>query len=194
MPTAAAARCRCCCADQLLHVAKENVSNNVADVRAVHVGVGHQNDLAVTNFRRIEIFLRDAGAERGDQAANFFVRQHLVVARFFHVENFSLSAGWPGSGGRGLCFGGAACGFSFDQEKFAAVGIALGAVGEFAGSPPPSSAPLRRVRVAALRRLRGPGSVDGFVDDLFRDGGVLLEEPSEPLVDHGLHNASDIGI
>jgi len=75
-------------------------------------------NLAVTNFRRIEIFLRDAGAERGDQAANFFVRQHLVVSALFpRWKNFPLSGRMAWKRRVAALFGGAACGFSFDQEK-----------------------------------------------------------------------------
>ena len=63
------------------------------------------------------------------------------------------------------------------------------------GSPPPSSAPLRRVRSRALRAAsRARGGVDGFVDDLAGDGGVLLEECAQLFVDDGLHDACDVGI
>jgi len=68
--------------------AEEKREQQGADVRAVYVGVGHQNDFAVADFGRIEVFFRDASAEGGDQAANFLVGEHLVVARFFHVQNF----------------------------------------------------------------------------------------------------------
>jgi len=61
------------------------------------------------------------------------VGQHLVVACFFHVQNFSLERKDGLEAAVTALFGGTACGFSFDQEKLAAVGIALGAVGELAG-------------------------------------------------------------
>ena len=43
--------------DQLLHVAEEERQQQGADVASVHVGVGHQNDLAVAQLGGIEIFL-----------------------------------------------------------------------------------------------------------------------------------------
>ena len=110
-------------------MAKEERQQQGADVRAVNVGVGHQNNFSVANFRGIEVFFRDAGAERGDQAANFLVGEHLVVARFFHIQNFSLERENGLEAAVAALFGGAAGGFSFYQKKFAAVGIALGAVG-----------------------------------------------------------------
>ena len=57
---------------------------------AVHVRVGHQNHFVVAQLAGVEIVLADAGAERRDDAANFLVAEHLVVARFFDVQNFAL--------------------------------------------------------------------------------------------------------
>ena len=76
--------------DQFAHVAEEKCEQQRADVAAVHVGVGHQDHFVVAKLGGIEIVLADAGAERGDDGANFFVAEHFVVARFFHVENFAL--------------------------------------------------------------------------------------------------------
>ena len=107
--------------DQLLHVTEEERQQQGADVASVHVGVGHQDDFAVAQFGGIEIFFADAGAERRDHGANFFVPQHLVVARFFDVENFSLERKDRLEAAVASLFGGAACGLAFDQEQFAAV-------------------------------------------------------------------------
>jgi len=71
--------------NQFRHVPEEKREEQGADVGAVDVGVGHQDDLAVAHFGRIEVVLRNARAEGGDHAADFFVRQHFVVAGFFHV-------------------------------------------------------------------------------------------------------------
>ena len=57
--------------DELLHVAEEEGQQQGADVRAVHVGIGHQDDFAVAQFGGIEIFLADAAAEGGDHGSGF---------------------------------------------------------------------------------------------------------------------------
>src|SRR5271163_4963725 len=101
-------------------------------MRTVDIGVGHQNDFAVADFRRIEIFFGDAGAERGDHRSDLFVSEHLVIARFFHVENFSLEREDGLEAAVAALFGGAACGFTLYEKKLAAIGIALGTVGELA--------------------------------------------------------------
>ena len=76
--------------DQFLHVAEEESEQQGADVRAVDVRVGHQNDFVIAELAGVEIVLADAGAERGDDGANFLVAEHLVVASLFDVEDFAL--------------------------------------------------------------------------------------------------------
>ncbi len=55
---------------------------------AVHVRVGHQNYFVIAKFSGIKIVFADTGAERRDDAADFLVAQHLVVARLFDVQDF----------------------------------------------------------------------------------------------------------
>src|SRR5439155_6150976 len=107
--------------DQVLHVTEEESEQQRANMAAVHVGVGHQNDFSVAQLGRIEVFLRNAGTERGNHGANFFVRQHLVVARFFDVEDFSLQRKNRLKTAITALFRGAAGGLAFDKEQFAAL-------------------------------------------------------------------------
>ena len=75
--------------DELVHLAVEERQQQGADVGAVHVGVGHDDDLVVTQFGGVEIFLPNAGAERGDERADFFVAQHLVEPGLLHVQDLA---------------------------------------------------------------------------------------------------------
>src|SRR5580658_4116041 len=76
--------------DELLHVTEEEGQQKGANVGAVDVGVGHQDDLAVAELGGVEVILADTAAEGGDHGADFFVAQHLVVAGLLHVEDLSL--------------------------------------------------------------------------------------------------------
>ena len=58
-------------------------------MRAVDVGVGHDDDLVVAQLFELEFVAADAGAERGDQGADLFARQHLVEPRPLDVQDFS---------------------------------------------------------------------------------------------------------
>ena len=164
-------------------------------MRAVHVGVGHQDDLAVTQLRNIEIVFADAGAERRNHGADFFVAQHLVVTRLLDVQDFSLERQDRLEAAVAALLGGAAGALSLDQVHFAAVGLALGAVGELAGQ----SAAVERAFAASqiagfaggFTRARG---IDGLVDDLLRDRRILVEERAQAFIHECLHRAGDVGV
>ena len=107
---------------------EEECEQQRADVRAIHVGVGHQNDLPVSYFRCVEIFLRNSRSERRNHGANFFVRQHLVVARFFNVENFAFQRQDGLKAAIAPLLGSATCGLALNQEQFAAVRLPFAAI------------------------------------------------------------------
>ncbi len=70
---------------------------------------------------------------RGDQGADFFVAQHLVVARLLDVQNFAAQRQNRLIAAVAPLLRGAAGRFALHQEQFAALGIALLAIGELAG-------------------------------------------------------------
>ena len=55
---------------------------------SVHIGVRHDDNAAVANFRRVKI-LANAALERLNQRANFFKAKHLVQARLLHIQQLS---------------------------------------------------------------------------------------------------------
>ena len=59
--------------------------------------------------------------------------EHLVVAGFFDVEDFALEREDRLIAAVASAFGGAAGGFTLDEEEFAARGIAFLAIGELSG-------------------------------------------------------------
>ena len=76
--------------NQLGHLAIEERQQQRANVRAVNVGVAQQDDATVAQLCQVEIVFADAGAERRYHRANLRVREHLVVARFLDVQDFTL--------------------------------------------------------------------------------------------------------
>ena len=56
--------------DDRAHLPVEEGEQEGADVRAVHVGVGHDDDLVVAQLVGGELVVPDAGAERHDQRAD----------------------------------------------------------------------------------------------------------------------------
>ena len=60
-----------------------------ADVRPVHVRVGHDDDLVIAQLGQVVVFLADTGAEGRQQQPDFLRRQHFVEAGFFDVQDFA---------------------------------------------------------------------------------------------------------
>ena len=75
--------------DQRRHLAEEERQQQGADVRAVDVGVGHQNDLVIAQLGEVEIVAADAGAQCRDQGADLLGAQHLVEARALDIEDLA---------------------------------------------------------------------------------------------------------
>jgi len=88
-------------------------------VRAVNVGVRHENDFAVANLGGIEVVLADAAAQRRNHGADSSW-QHLVVAGLFNVEDLALERQNGLEAAVAALLGGAACAFALDQIKLAA--------------------------------------------------------------------------
>ena len=118
--------------DQLLHLPEEKRQQQCADVAAVHVGVGHDDDLVVAQLFGIELIASDAGAERGDQRADLLAAQHLVEARALHVEDLAAQRQHGLEFAVAALLGGAAGRVALDDEQFGLGRIALLAVGELA--------------------------------------------------------------
>ena len=60
----------------------------IGDMCAVYVGIGHNNDFIVSKFGNIKIIsvaFRKSTAESVNHGFNFRIGQNLVDARFFHI-------------------------------------------------------------------------------------------------------------
>ena len=176
-------------------MAEEESEQQSADVRAVHVGVGHEDDLAVADLGGVEVVFADAAAERGDHGADFLVAEHLVVARLLDVEDFALEREDGLEFAVAALLGGAAGAFALDEIKLAAVGIALAAVGQLAGKSAAIERALAASKVASFAGgFAGASGFNGLVDDAPGNGRILLEVHAQALIDEGLHDAGDIGV
>ena len=181
-------------ADQRLHVAVEEREQQRADVRAVDIGVGHDDDAVITQLRQIEVLGADAGAERGDDGANLRRAQHLVEPGAFDIEDLAaqrqhrLIAPVPRLLGR------AAGGIALDQEELAAAGIALLAVGKLARQARDLERAFAPGQVAGFpRRLPRRGGLDRLGNDRAGLGRMLLQPLAEPLADDPFHHRLDLG-
>ena len=88
-------------AHQLGHLPEKERKQQSTNVRAIDVCIGHDNDTAVTQLGNIEttflfavtILFRfaDAGADSRNHRLDLIVLKKLILARFFHVYQFSAN-------------------------------------------------------------------------------------------------------
>ncbi len=75
--------------NQLRHLAVEERQQKRADMRAVDIGVRHQDNLVVTELRNIKFIPANAGAERHDKVADFLRTEHPVEPCPLHVQDLA---------------------------------------------------------------------------------------------------------
>src|SRR5665647_1152730 len=118
--------------DQRPHVPEEEREDERADVRAVHVGVGHDDDLVVAGLRDVEL-VAEAGADRADHGEDLVVGEHLVDARLLDVDDLAAQRQDRLEAAVARLLGRAAGRVALDEVDLAERRVFDGAVGELAG-------------------------------------------------------------
>ena len=181
--------------DQARHLAEEEGQQQRADVGAVDIGVGHDDDLVVAHLAEVELLGAEAGADGRDQRADLQVAQHAVDARLFDVQD--LAAQRQDRLGLAVAplLGGTAGRVALHDVELALLRIALGAVGQLAGQRGRIERALAPGQLARLARRRaGAGGEHRLLDDAPRDAGILLEEGTELVVDDGRDDPLDLAV
>ena len=180
--------------DHLRHLAIEEGEQKGADVRPVHVGVGHDDDPVIADLLYVEIVPADAGAQRRDQGADLLGAQHLVEAGPLHVQHLAAQ------GQHGLVLpvaallGGAAGGIPFHDEQFRLGGVPLLTVGQLAGQGGDVERRLAPGEFAGLPRgFPGGGGFADLADNGLGFQRMLLEPLAERLVHQALHGGARLG-
>src|SRR3989344_1728009 len=74
--------------DDLRVVTEKEREEQRANVRPIHVGIGHNHNPLVAQFRKI-LHLPNANTHGNHKSANFVIRKHLIHASLLHVKDFS---------------------------------------------------------------------------------------------------------
>ena len=168
--------------DEGPHEAEEEGEQQGTDVGAVHIGIGHDDDLVVAQLARVEL-VPDAGAQGGDDGLELVVAVDLVGPGLLHVEHLApqgedgLEAGVPALGG------GAAGGIALDDVEFGELRVDLIAVPQLVWHGGAAQGGLTPDGLPGLAGgLPGPRGGEGLVQDGLAHGGVLLQitPPASP--------------
>src|SRR5581483_3069310 len=119
--------------DELRHLPVEEGEQERADVRAVDVRIGHDDDAVVAQLVGVVFLLAEAAAERGDERGDLGGGKQLVEARALDIEDLALERQDRLELAVASLLGRAARGIALDEIKLAQRRVALLAVGELAG-------------------------------------------------------------
>ena len=179
-------------ADQVVHLPVEEGQQQRADVRAVDVGIGHDDHLAVAALAEIDLFA-DAAADGRDHAADFLVGQHLVFARFIGVDDLAAQ----GEDGLELAvaaaLGAAAGRIALDEVQLAALDDLARAVAELARQSAAGEDALAVAEegLGLAGRLAGLGRQHGLGDHQLGRLGMLFQilrkEVADDRIDDAFH-------
>ena len=158
--------------DELAHLPIEEGQQQRADMAAVDIGVGHDDDLVVARLVDVEILGPDAGAQGGDQGADLGRGQHLVEARPLDIKDLAAQRQDRLKGAVAPLLGRAAGRIALDDEQFGRGRVALLAIGQLAGQGGDVERALAPRQLAGLARGLARGRrLDHLADDLAASAG-----------------------
>ncbi len=184
--------------DQVRHLAVEEGQQQGADVGAVHVRVGHDDDAVVAQLVGVEIVaaalarfgrgLADAGAQGRDQGDDFVAGQQLFVAGLFHVQDLAAQRQDGLELAVATLLGGAAGGVTLDDVDLAQRRVLFLAVGQLAGQAHAVEHALAARHLAGLARgFAGTRGIDDLAAQDLGVVGLFLQVVGQRLGDDVLH-------
>ena len=181
--------------DQLAHVAEDERQQQRADVAAVDVGIGHQDELAVAAFGDVFELGTGRDADRLEDVDDFFVVEHFDELRLFDVEDLAPQR-QDRLGVRVAARVGRAAGrITFDQVQLGQGQIAAAAVAEFFGQAAGRELALAADHLAGfLGRFAGLGGAQTLCGDQLGDRGIFLEELVQAVVDDRGDDPLDLAV
>ena len=124
-------------ADELRHLVVEEGKEQGPDVGSIDVGICHDDDASVAELLNVEgsflITITDACSDRGDHGLDLGVLEDLVETGLLHIDQLASDREDCLEAAVAALLGGATCGVTLDDIELGERGIALGAVGQFAG-------------------------------------------------------------
>jgi hypothetical protein len=156
-------------------MAVEEGEEQSADVRAVDIGIGHDDHLVVAEPGAIELVVA-ACLERSNDGSQLFVDHDLFLGSLLHVQYLALQGENSLKGTVPSLLGRAAGRGPLNQVNLAFRRILVRTIGQLAGQGGCLEAVPLQYKVTGLaRRLSGPGSGEALLYDGLGLVRVLLQ-------------------
>src|SRR6185312_6104361 len=180
---------------ELPHLPKEERQQQGADMLAVHVGIGQDDDLAVADLADV-LDVLDIDADGRDEGGDFLVLQEFFEAGLFDIKDFAAEREHGLEHAVATAFGAAAGGIALDEEEFALAAFAGGAIEELAGEAAAAEQLLAVDEGVASLLRRDPGfrRKEDLLANSRRFFRVLLQVGHQPFVDDAADDAVHLGV
>ena len=142
--------------DYLFHMAEEQGHDQSGYMRAIHIGIGHDNYFVVADLTQVQrfrvLFGSECDTKSREDITDFFALEYLMLHRFLYVQN--LTSQRQNSLVNTVTTGlrSSACGISLDQEQLALSRILAHAIRQFTRQ---TTAAQRRLPQHTLTRVTG---------------------------------------
>ena len=180
--------------DQLRHKPVNKGQHQRCDMRAVYIGIRHDNNLMIPQLADIKV-LMNTGSECGNHRLDFGVGKNLVQTGFFYVQNLAAQGKdrLRRTASRLLCR--AARGIPLYNVNLAIFRIFIRAVCQLAGQGCIFQRSLSS-RQIPRPSCRFPCTLrqNGLFYDRLCNGRVLLQEIRQLFAHHAVHSASRLGV
>ena len=168
------------------HLAVEEGEKQCADVRTVHIGVGHDDDAAVAETGEVKRALlvtgSNASADGRDERLDFGVLKHLVEAGFFDIDDFTFDRKDRLVTAVAALLGRTTGRVALDDIQLGERRVALGAVGQLAGESAAGESAFANGFAGFAGGLASAGGCEAFFNDALRNGGIRVEVGHQCLV------------
>ena len=180
--------------DELGHIAVEERQQQDADVRAVDVGIGHDDDAVVTRLIGVEV-LADVRADGRDERTDGVAGQGAVQAGTLDVQDLTAQRQDGLRLAVARLLGAATCGIALYNEDFGLFGLFGRAVRQLTRQRERVEHALAARHLAGLTGgLAGLQGLRCLADDALGRRGVLLQVFGQTLCDGVLDKRADLGV
>ena len=118
--------------DQFRHETIDKSQHQRSDMRPVHIGIRHNNDLIIPQLCDIEI-LMDACTESSNHGFDLFISVDPVKPCLLHIQNFTAKRQNCLCGTASCGLGRAPCGISLYDINLTVFRIFIGTIRQFTG-------------------------------------------------------------
>ena len=180
--------------NQRFHIAIEERQQQRTDMRAIDIGICHDDDFAVTAFCQIKI-IADARTECRNHRADFGVGKNLIETCLFYVQNLTAQGQDSLETAVTALLGGTACRVTLDEVDFGHFRVFDGAVCQLTGQARYFQRVLAARKFTCLAGgFTGAGGHDGLFDKFLGDGRIFLEVFGQTFRYDGIHNTAHFAV